>query len=209
MFTGIVEGVAEVAAVEDGDRSRRLVIRDPHVTPRLTIGSSIAVDGVCLTVTEVQDDRFTVDVSAETLRRTTLDKLSRGARVNLERPLRVDQRLGGHIMQGHVDGIGKVARIEPEGASRWMEVTVPRQLMPYMVEKGSVALDGVSVTVARLSGDTFAVSLIPYTLAATTLGEKRIGDAVNVEVDILAKYVERLLGIHLERARGSIGAPTL
>lgn len=209
MFTGIVETVAEVLAVEDGERSRRLVIAYRRLTPRLAVGRSVAVDGVCLTVVSVRRDRFSVDVGAETLRRTTLDQLSRGARVNLERSLRVDQQLDGHIMQGHVDGVGTVARIEPEGASKWMEVTVPQHLMPYLVEKGSVALDGVSLTVARLRGDGFAVSLVPYTLAATTLGEKRIGDVVNVEVDILAKYVERLLAVHLQRARGSIDAPTL
>jgi len=209
VFSGIVESVAEVVGIGEGDQSRRLTIRDEKVTSGLAVGSSVAVDGVCFTVVQVSSDRFVIDVVAETLRRTTLGKFSRGARVNLERPLRADQHLGGHIMHGHVDGIGLVARIEPEGTSRWVEVTIPPRLAPYLVEKGSVAVDGVSLTVARLTKNGFAVSLIPHTLVATTLGEKHVGDAVNIEVDILAKYVERLLVAHLEIARGSNDGSTL
>lgn len=201
MFTGLIESVAKVVSVEEGNRSRRLTIRDERVTADVAVGDSIAVDGVCLTVVEVFGDRLTVDVGAETLRRTTLGGLAAGAQVDIERAVRADQRLGGHLVQGHVDGIGTIVKIEPEGDTRWMEVAVPPRLQRYLAEKGSVAVDGVSLTVAHLAADRFSVSLIPHTLAATTLGEKGAGDSVNIEVDILAKYVERSVSAHLEERR--------
>src|SRR6266849_2037164 len=204
MFTGIVESVGIVVAVEDGEGAPRLIILGRQVTSDLRIGGSVAVDGVCLTVVEFVEDRFTVNVGAETLRRTTLGRLSTGARVNLERPLRMDQRLGGHLVQGHVDGVGVIGKIQPEGAARWMEVVAPHSLRPYVVEKGSVAVDGVSLTVARPTSDGFAVSLIPHTLAATALGEKRVGEVVNIEVDIIAKYVQRFVAAYLKTARGAV-----
>ncbi len=209
MFTGIVETVGEVLTVQNGHQSCRLTIRSPEVISDLAVGSSIAVDGVCLTIVEVLGDRFSVDVGPETLRCTTLGSVSGGGEINLERPLRLDQRLGGHLVQGHVDGVGTVTQIMPEGDTRWMEIAIPDALRAYVVEKGSVAIDGVSLTVARVTTDGFVVSLIPHTLAVTTLGTKRGGDQVNVEVDIVAKYVERLLTAHLEAMRGRTDVRTV
>ncbi len=203
MFTGIVEEAGEVVQVQPGDQSHRLTIRGSLVTSDLEIGSSIAVDGVCLTVLEVHQGLFRVEAVAETLRRTTLGRLRPGLQVNLERPVRIDQRLGGHLVQGHVDGVGTIIEITPEGSSAWMEIEASRPLLRYMVEKGSVAVDGVSLTVAAVRTDALAVTLIPYTLAKTALGRKRPGDQVNIEVDILAKYVERLTGAYFEPARRS------
>ncbi len=215
MFTGIVEALGEVVGVDRpgargtrgadpathgcaagavDDPGARLRVRARVVLDGVRPGDSIAVDGVCLTVTRLDGDVFTADLTAETLRRTTLARLQAGDLVNLERPLRVDQRLGGHFVQGHVDGVGVVVAVRPEGTGAWMEITPPPALLPYIVEKGAIAIDGVSLTVAALPApDRFAVALIPHTLAVTTLGRRRPGDAVNLEVDILAKYVQRLL----------------
>jgi riboflavin synthase len=151
------------------------------------------VSGVCLTIVALGGDEFSADLAAETLRRTTLGELGAGDAVNLERPLRFDQRLGGHVVQGHVDGVGTVTSVAPEGDGVWMDIEAPAALRRYIVEKGSIAVDGVSLTVARVADPRFAIALIPHTLAATTLGVRRPGDRVNVEVDVLAKYVERLL----------------
>ena len=194
MFTGIIEELGEVLALDGDAGGARLRVRARAVLDGARIGESIAVNGVCLTITALQDGAFTVDLSAETLRRTTLGALRAGDPVNLERPLRLDQRLGGHIVQGHVDGVGTIAATRPEGGGIWMEITLPPELTPYLAEKGSVAVDGVGLTVAAIAhGARFAVALIPHTLAVTTLGRRRPGDQVNIEVDILAKYVERLL----------------
>jgi riboflavin synthase len=209
MFTGIVEAVADVLTVERNPAACRLTIRSLRVTPDLAVGSSIAIDGVCLTVEEVNGDRFRVDVGPETLRRTTLGKLTTGDRVNVERPLRLDTRLGGHLVQGHVDGVGTIARIIPEGETRWVEITLPDDLRGYIVEKGSVAVDGISLTVAGVTAEGVAVSLIPHTLVVTTLGTKHVGNSVNIEVDILAKYVERLMAAHLEAVKGRADARTV
>jgi riboflavin synthase len=171
----------------------RLRVRASARLDGAQVGESIAVSGVCLTMAAVDADTFTADLAAETLRRTTLGALRPGDPVNLERPLRLDQRLGGHVVQGHVDGVGSVTAVRPEGDGRWMEIAPPAALMPYLVEKGSVAVDGVSLTIAGLGREVFAVALIPHTLEVTTLGRRRSGDQVNLEVDILAKYVERLL----------------
>ncbi len=193
MFTGLVEEVGQVLAVRPGNQSRRLTIRSRLVASDVRIGGSVAVDGVCLTAVDVRADRFSVDVGAETLRRTALGGLAPGIYVNLERPVRADQRLGGHVVQGHVDGVGTIVSTRAEGESVWIEITVPPALRKYLVEKGSVAVDGVSLTVAALRRRGFAVSLIPHTLAVTTLSRKRPRDKVNIEIDILAKYVERLM----------------
>ncbi|MDR5695096.1 MAG: riboflavin synthase [Armatimonadota bacterium] len=193
MFTGIVQGMGVVVGVEDLPSGRRLTIEAPSLLGNAQIGESIAVNGVCLTITRIEGNRFQVDVGAETLRRTTLGKLQAGAAVNLERPLTLTQPLGGHIVQGHVDGVGVVVRKVEEGPSVWMEIGAPPEIMRYIVEKGSVAVDGVSLTVASRKEGSFAVSLIPHTLAVTTLGIRKVGDEVNIEVDILAKYVEQLL----------------
>lgn len=193
MFTGIVEEVGEVVGTTPGADSAVLLVRGPVVTADATHGASIAVNGVCLTVTHLDGDVFGVDVMAETLHRSSLGGLDAGSRVNLERAVRADGRLGGHIVQGHVDGTGQITAREP--GDRWEVVTIalPPQLAPYVVEKGSICIDGVSLTVSALVPGGLQVSLIPTTLAATTLGEAPVGHRVNLEVDVLAKYVERLL----------------
>lgn len=193
MFTGIVEGLGKVLTVERTDDRGRLRVHAGTLLDGARVGESIAVSGVCLTIAALDKEVFAADLAAETLRRTTLGTLQPGDLVNLERPLRLDQRLGGHIVQGHVDGVGTVTAVRSEGDGLWMEIAPPAPLMPYLVEKGAVAVDGVSLTIARRSPAAIAVALIPHTLAVTTLGRRRGGDTVNLEVDILAKYVERLL----------------
>lgn len=199
MFTGIVEELGTVTSLEASPAGMRLVVRAGDVVAGAGAGDSIAVNGACLTIVDLNSGMFATDLTAETLRRTTLRSLRPGDRVNLERPLRLDQRLGGHLVQGHVDGIGRITAREPDGNGVWMEIAPPGGLMRYLAEKGSVAIDGVSLTVAGIQdGSRFAVALIPHTLAVTTLGRRGCGNEVNIEVDILSKYVERLL----EGARG-------
>ncbi|GAA4555910.1 riboflavin synthase [Planotetraspora kaengkrachanensis] len=192
MFTGIVEELGEVVAVEPQADAARLSVRGKVVTGDARHGDSIAVNGVCLTVVDVQGDAFTADVMKETLDRSSLGALRAGSRVNLERAVRADQRLGGHIVQGHVDGTGRVLSREP--AEHWeiVRISLPADLNRYVVEKGSIAVDGVSLTVAAVDAESFAVSLIPTTLGLTTLGGKQPGEPVNLEVDVIAKYVEKL-----------------
>lgn len=193
MFTGIVEELGSVQAVTDLGDAARLAIVGPTVTSDARPGDSIAVNGVCLTVVDIADGAFTADVMLETLRRSSLGALAPGSPVNLERAARVDSRLGGHIMQGHVDGVATVLAVEP--TENWTTVSfgLPAGLSRYVVEKGSIAVDGVSLTVVQVDDASFSVSLIPTTLAHTTLGTRRPGDTVNIEVDVIAKYVERLL----------------
>lgn len=194
MFTGIVEELGEVVAKEDLRDFARLVIRGPVVSSDAGPGDSIAVNGVCLTVVEVlPDGAFSVDVIGETLNRTSLRAIGVGSRVNLERAAAVNSRLGGHIVQGHVDGTGHVIARTP--TERWevVRIALPTALARYVVEKGSITVDGVSLTVSGLGHDWFEVSLIPTTLETTTLGTSGVGTPVNLEVDIIAKYVERLL----------------
>jgi riboflavin synthase len=193
MFTGIVEELGEVVALERGAASARLTVRGPRVTSDAAQGASIAVNGVCLTAAEQDGDQFTVDVMAETLDRSALADLAPGAPVNLERAMPADGRFGGHVVQGHVDGTAEVVSREP--GDRWEVVTftLPHDLARYVVLKGSVTVDGVSLTVSDVTARTFAVSLIPTTLQLTTLGRRAVGERVNVEVDVIAKYVERLL----------------
>ena len=205
MFTGIVEELGEVVSVEHLDGAARITVRGPQVTADARPGDSIAVNGTCLTVTGLSGDRFSADVMAETLHRTGLGDLAPGSPVNLERSLRVGDRLGGHLVQGHVDGVGTVvSRVTGE---RWdvVRITVPAGLARYLVEKGSVAVDGVSLTVSALGGQReqpwFEVSLIPATLAATTLGRVQPGAGVNLEADVIGKYVERMLRAEPEMAR--------
>jgi riboflavin synthase len=190
MFTGIVEELGSV--VEAG--SGRLSIRCRAVTADSTIGSSIAVNGVCLTVVERDPDCLRFDVSIETMRRSALGRLEPGSTVNLERPVTLMTRLGGHLVQGHVDGVGEIVSFEPKGDGARVAFRIPGELAAFVVEKGSIAVDGVSLTAASVDGDRIDVALIPHTLAATTLGSATVGDRVNVEVDLMAKYVERLLG---------------
>ncbi len=199
MFTGIVEELGEVVGIEMSGDSARLIVRGPVVTSDASRGDSIAINGVCLTVTGTSNGEFSADVMGETLSRSSLGVLTPGAPVNLERPLRPDGRLGGHIVQGHVDGTGTILARRPAAGWEVVRISMPPQLARYLVEKGSVAVDGISLTVSAL-GDTagdhwhwFEVSLIPETLQRTTLGRKQAGDVVNLEVDMIAKYVERLL----------------
>ncbi|HEX5401958.1 MAG TPA: riboflavin synthase [Pseudonocardiaceae bacterium] len=196
MFTGIVEERGEVVDVEALPGAARLTVAGPLVAADARHGDSIAVNGVCLTVVEVAGGRFTVDVVNETLQRSSLAKIHAGDRVNLERAMAVGDRLGGHIMQGHVDGTGVFQSRDDVGLTRF---GMPQRLAKYVVEKGSVAVDGVSLTVVEAGDDHFSVALIPTTLSLTTLGEREAGDLVNLEVDVLAKYVERLAGPHLAR----------
>lgn len=194
MFTGIVEELGEVTAVEKLGDSSRFRLRGPVVTEGARHGDSIAVNGVCLTVVETGDGEFTADVMEETLKRSSLGALDVGSRVNLERPMAVGGRLGGHIVQGHVDGTGAVVARTPSENWEIVKVSLPAELSRYVVEKGSITVDGVSLTVVDAGPDYFTISLIPTTLALTTLGLKQPGDPVNLEVDVIAKYVERLLG---------------
>jgi riboflavin synthase len=190
MFTGIVEEAGEVVAIKPGRKSTELTVCARPTTVR---GGSVAVNGACLTVVAKRGRRLRFDVLNETMLRTNFSELRPGSLVNLERPLRADARLDGHFVQGHVDGTGRVRRWEKVGKDYVLEVTAPRALMKYIVEKGSIAVDGISLTVAGLGRDWFRVWIIPHTRAVTNLRARRVGDAVNLEVDILAKYVERLL----------------
>ncbi|MEV6692559.1 riboflavin synthase [Micromonospora sp. NPDC051196] len=207
MFTGIVEEQGEIVGVTPtAQDSVRMAIRGPLVTSDARHGDSIAVNGVCLTVVEADGGVFTADVMGETLRRSALGTLRSGDRVNLERAAALGSRLGGHLVQGHVDGVGEVLSRQP--AQQWETVRfrLPASLARYVVEKGSITVDGVSLTVAEVGGDWFTVGLIPTTLSLTTLGARRVGDPVNLEVDVLAKYVERLLGTESSAALPDVTA---
>lgn len=193
MFTGIVEELGEVAAVEQLAEASRFRLRGPLVTEGAKHGDSIAVNGVCLTVVDTADGEFTADVMQETLNRSSLGALTQGSRVNLERPMALGGRLGGHLVQGHVDGTGEILSRTPSEHWEIVRIALPQNLSRYVVEKGSITVDGVSLTVVEAAADWFSISLIPTTLALTTLGIKQPGDPVNLEVDVLAKYVERLL----------------
>ncbi|MEZ0493000.1 riboflavin synthase [Kineococcus sp. TBRC 1896] len=208
MFTGIVEEIGEVVAVEFGAESARLTVRGPVVVSDAVHGASIAVDGVCLTVVDQPEPgAFTVDVMQESLRRSSLHDVAAGRKVNLERAMAAHGRLGGHIVQGHVDGTGTIARRTPGEAWEVVRVEVPAGLARYVVEKGSITVDGTSLTVSAVSepaatGHWFEVSLIPATLELTVLGAKPVGATVNLEVDVLAKYVERLRAFEPTAALG-------
>ncbi|OZM72993.1 riboflavin synthase [Amycolatopsis antarctica] len=202
MFTGIVEEIGDVVAIDQVPDAARLTVRGPLVTTDAAHGDSIAVSGVCLTVVDVAGGEFTVDVVHETLSRSSLAKVREGDRVNLERATPAGGRLGGHIMQGHVDGTGTYLARDERGMTRF---ALPPELARYVVEKGSIAVDGVSLTVAAVTAEQFGVALIPTTLELTTLGARQPGDPVNLEVDVLAKYVERLASPHLHRGAGENG----
>ena len=189
MFTGIVEELGEVLARSNG----RIVVRCETVTADSPVGASVSVNGVCLTVVEREADRLAFDLSPETLSRTTLGRLDEGATVNLERPVTLATRLGGHLVQGHVDGVGRIVRVDRNGVGAEVAIEAPAEVARYLVEKGSVAVDGVSLTVASREGASFGVALIPHTLEVTTLGRATPGDTVNLEADVIAKYVEGLI----------------
>jgi riboflavin synthase len=197
MFTGIVEHVGRVeflnTALDGAAQGARLRVHAGPLAASLAVSNSIAVNGCCLTVVEISGETFAADLSSETLRRTSFAEIKPGTRVNLERPLTAGKEFGGHFVQGHVDGIGRVTRWEAEGANWWLGVRVPRELARYVAMKGSIAIDGISLTIANLTGDTVEAAIIPFTYASTNLQALRVGDAVNLEADILAKYVERIL----------------
>ena len=193
MFTGIVEELGEVLRWEDLTDAARLTVRGPVVTSDAAHGDSIAVNGVCLTVVDNEDGAFTADVMKETLVRSSLGALRVGSPVNLERAVRLQDRLGGHLVQGHVDGTGELLAVTPDKHWTVVRVSLPGDLARYVVEKGSITVDGVSLTVSAVDQRWFEVSLIPTTLELTTLGRKGVGDPVNLEVDITAKYIEKLL----------------
>ncbi|MDA1219619.1 MAG: riboflavin synthase [Chloroflexi bacterium] len=192
MFTGIIEEVGQVASLDD----HRLSVRGSKVLEGTKLGDSISVNGACLTVVSFKGNdgsEFGVDLAPETIRRTSLGNVDAGDWVNLERPLAVSDRLGGHIVQGHVDGTGRISSMKPEGDCTIIRIISPRRLMPYIVEKGFMAVDGMSLTVVKKGASSFTVSVIPYTMENTNLKGKLVGDRVNLEVDIVAKYVESLM----------------
>ena len=200
MFTGIVEELGVVEGIEQQDDAIRLTVRGAFVTTDASLGDSIAVNGCCLTVAQRDGETFTADVMHETLSKTTLGALDIGSKVNLERAVTPTTRLGGHVVQGHVDGTGRVLRRTPSEHWEVVEIELPADLTRYLVPKGSITVDGISLTVVDVLESSFTVSLIPETLARTTLGFKQPGDPVNLEVDVIAKYVERLLEHRQETA---------
>jgi len=193
MFTGIITDIGEVVAREDG----RFTLRSGYPARGIAVGASIACDGACLTVTRVGDagsgSTFSVDVSNETQSKTTLGDWTLGRRINLERALKAGDELGGHIVAGHVDGVARIVDLRPDGDSQRFAIEVPAPLAAHIASKGSVALDGISLTVNELEGNRFGVNIIPHTLTHTTLGDKRLGDRLNLEVDLIARYVARLM----------------
>ncbi|MFS3129189.1 riboflavin synthase [Nocardioides sp. Bht2] len=196
MFTGIVEELGTVAGIEPQGDAMRLSIRTENLLEDVHLGDSIAVNGCCLTVAEFSGDVWTADVMQETLDKTSLAGIAAGDRVNLERAMRADKRLGGHIVQGHVDGVGTVLKRTPSEHWEVVEFALPANLARYLVDKGSITIDGTSLTVVEAGPESFTVSLIPETLARTTLGFREPGDRVNLEVDVIAKYVEKLVAPH-------------
>lgn len=203
MFTGIIEEVGSVVALEPREAGSRISLRAPVVAGDIRAGDSISVNGVCLTAVEPSREGFSADVSPETLRRSSLASLRPGSKVNLERALAAGGRLGGHIVQGHVDGVGVIESFDQLGGGNWwLSVAVPADLERYFVFKGSVAIDGISLTIAAVDPGRIAVAVIPHTYANTNLPEKRPGDPVNLETDVLAKYVEKMLAtLDLNRSR--------
>ena len=203
MFTGLIEEIGVIERIVPRGKTTNLVIKASKVLEDVSTGDSIAVSGACLTVTEFNAATFTVQAVAETLKRTTLSGLSTGARVNLERSLSLGDRLGGHLVQGHIDGAGTVTAVRGDADNTEFTIAHPPELGRYIAEKGSIAVDGISLTIATVGSGTFKVSVIAHTLAATTLAHMRTGDRVNLETDVIAKYVERLMGsggdVSLER----------
>ena len=193
MFTGIVEEMGRVAAIECGERSATITVRASVVQSDARLGDSIAVNGCCLTVVRVEEDSLTFEAIPETFARTSLGKLAEGDAVNLERSLAANGRLGGHFVQGHIDGVGEILGLREDDNAVVMEIGVAENLRRYFVEKGSVAVDGVSLTVASVSANGFTVWTIPHTRTVTTLGNRNVGDTVNIECDLLGKYIERLI----------------
>jgi riboflavin synthase len=199
MFTGIIQDLGRIAAIETLEEGQRLTLASPLAADDLEMGESISVSGACMTVVAWTDDTFSVDVSAESLRRTTLGGLEVGSPVNLERSMKLSDRIGGHLVSGHVDGTGTVAAIRPEGESSVYTFEMAPELLARTIEKGSIAIDGISLTCFNCSDAGLDVALIPHTMKITTLGSKKPGDPVNIESDLLGKYVERLLAAHIDK----------
>lgn len=198
MFTGLVEEIGKIESVIKSTKSARITIKAKKILEDVNLGDSICTNGVCLTVTSFDSGKFTVDVMAETMRRSNLKTLSLGAEVNLERALRVGDRLGGHIVSGHIDGVGQIKSYEQEDNAVWITIEAPSEILRYIVEKGSIAIDGVSLTVAYVDESIFKVSIIPHTKDMTTLLRKKIGDVVNLECDMVGKYIEKFLNVKEE-----------
>ena len=205
MFSGIIEVVGAVRSLRKDAKGARISIEAPGVLDGVKHGDSIALNGVCVTVVDFDDRKFEADLSVETLRRTNLGELAVGGRCNLERAMALGERLGGHLVSGHVDGVGRIRDRKNEGDSIWLTFEAPVEVMRYVVYKGSIAVDGISLTVAACDGETFSVAIIPHTSEQTTLTEKKDGAAVNLEADLIGKYVEKLLAPHADsRARDGI-----
>ncbi|MBL4935058.1 riboflavin synthase [Clostridium sp. YIM B02515] len=193
MFTGLVEEIGRVQSIVKGTKSAKLLINVGKVLEEVRLGDSISTNGVCLTVTEFNSKSFAVDVMAETMRRSNLHLLSPGDEVNLERALKVGDRLGGHMVSGHIDGMGTIANYEKEDNAIWVTIAADAEILRYIVQKGSIAIDGISLTVAYVDESVFKVSIIPHTKDVTTLIRKKVGDVVNLECDMVGKYIEKLL----------------
>ncbi len=193
MFTGLVEQVGRIRALKSRGDGLSLEIEASKILQDVKIGDSIAVDGACLTVVAVNGVRFSVDAVAETVKRTTLGEKKTGSPVNLERAMSANGRFGGHFVQGHVDGLGKIIAIEPRAVGYRLDVQLPEQLSSFVIEKGSIAIDGLSLTIAAIEGNNISIAVIPHTWASTTLSGKKVGDKVNIEVDMLAKYIHKIL----------------
>ena len=195
MFTGIVEEIGVIQGIKNGEKSSKILVKANKVLNKTKLGDSICTNGVCLTVTNIIGDTFEADVMAETIRRSNLSKLSIGSKVNLERALSLETRLGGHIVSGHIDGIGEIVSLVKEDNATWVSIKASSEILKYVVEKGSIAIDGISLTVAYIDSEIFKVSIIPHTGEETILLKKKCGDTVNLECDVIGKYVEKLLGL--------------
>lgn len=195
MFTGIIEEVGRVASIKKGNKSSVFIFQAHQVLEGTQVGESIAVNGLCLTVTQLTEKYFEADVMAESLDRSTMNDLVTGSLVNLERAVSLDTRLGGHMVSGHIDGVGIIGELRPDDTAVWMTIDTPVELLRYIIEKGSIAIDGVSLTVARVDDRSFSVAIIPHTASETGLLKKKAGDRVNLECDMMGKYVEKLLGL--------------
>ncbi len=205
MFTGIVEEMGKIVRVEKGAKSSRLTVSGDKIFSDLKLGDSVATNGVCLTVTSFSKGIFTADVMNETLKRSNLGELRQGSMVNLERAMIANGRFGGHIVSGHIDGTGVITKIEQDDIAVWYTIRADRKIMKYIIEKGSVAIDGISLTIAKVTDNDFAVSLIPHTAKETVLGYKKTGDTVNLENDVVGKYIEHFLSFKEEPETKSSG----
>lgn len=202
MFTGIIEELGTVGQMDRRPDSIKLTIQARKVLEGTQLGDSIAINGVCLTVTSMTDSSFTADVMHETMRRSSLSDIKSGSKVNLERAMQVGGRLGGHIVSGHIDGVGHIARIAADGIARVITISIPKDMEPFIVEKGSIAIDGISLTVVSVGNSQFSVSIIPHTMANTTLIDKHPGAVVNLETDVIGKYVHSFTTAHTGKRSG-------